>query len=415
MKQTCIYNLSKILHIEDQGRSYLRGRDMRHFPVTDEAWLLLEGDRIRDFGTGSPPPAEASVDARGGMLLPCWVDSHSHLVYAGSREDEFALKLRGYTYQQIAEQGGGILNSALKLRQTDEDTLYQQAAQRLQELMEMGTGVLEIKSGYGLDTESELKMLRVARRLDQNFPVAIRTSFLGAHALPPEYKDRRQAYLELIKNEMLPAIAAEKLADYLDVFCEEGYFTLEETLDLMEAGARYGLPAKLHLNQFSSLGAVPAAVARGARSVDHLEVMVTTDVDALAESETIATTLPGCAHYLGLSYPPARELIDRNAIVAVATDFNPGSAPSGNMNLMLSLACSKMRLTPEEAYTACTLNGAAAIDLSDRYGSIEKGKVASFLITRPGRNPASLPYHWGHPHLTQVWLEGKPLNSKSLK
>jgi len=407
MKQTCIHHLSQILHIEDQGRLKLRGTEMQHFPLSEHAWLLVEGSRIKDFGTGTPPQADEQVDAKGGMLLPCWADSHSHLVYAGSREDEFTLKLRGYSYQQIARQGGGIINSALKLRQTEEETLYQQAAARLNELITLGTGVLEIKSGYGLDTESELKMLRVARRLDQDFPVAIRTSFLGAHAIPPEFKNERDAYLQRIKAEMLPAIAAEKLADYLDVFCEEGYFTLQETLDLMEAGAQYGLPAKLHLNQFTSLGGVPAAVARKARSVDHLEVMEPADIEALAHSDTIATALPGCSHYLGIPYTPARELIDREAVVAVATDFNPGSAPSGNMNLMLALACTKMRLTPEEAYTACTLNGAAAVDLSADYGCIERGKVASFLITKPGRRPASLPYHWGHPHLAQVWLQGQ--------
>lgn len=406
MEKTLIYNIHQIFHIEDQGRSHLRGKDMRHFPLTENAWLLLQGDRIEDFGQGKPPEAKHSIDAQQGSVLPSYVDSHSHLVYAGTREDEFALKLQGYNYQEIAARGGGIINSARKLRSSSEEELYQQAARRLEELISLGTGALEIKSGYGLDLESELKMLRVARRLNDNYPVTIRNTFLGAHAIPPEYAQKRQAYLDLIIQEMLPAIAQEGLADFLDVFCEEGYFSLDETKQLLRAAEDYQLPAKLHLNQFTSMGAVPEAVNAGALSVDHLEVMEESDLKALSGASTVATLLPGCSFYLGIPYAPGRELIDRNATVALATDYNPGSAPSGNMNFMLSLACIKMKMTPEEALTAATLHGARALQLETLLGSIERGKKAHFAITKPHTSAAFLPYNFGHNQLREVWLDG---------
>lgn len=407
--KTIITNISKILHVENKGRSFKRGTDLNEFPITENAWLLIENERIKDYGVqhGNSPTADVAIDARGGMVLPSWVDSHTHLVYAGTREDEFSKRLHGMTYAQIAANGGGILNSAKRLRNTPEEELYAQAAGRLEELIAMGTGAIEIKSGYGLSTESELKMLRVARKLGKDYPLPVKTSFLAAHAIPEEFKKDRAAYLKLIINEMLPAVASEKLADYVDVFCEEGYFTVEEMQQIMEAAQKYELRAKLHLNQFNSLGGIQAAVAAKALSADHLEVMTAGDVESLALSNTIGTLLPGCSLFLEIPYGPARNLIESDAIVALATDFNPGSAPSGNMNLMVALACIKMKMTPEEAISAATLNGAAAIELSNELGSIEKGKRANLIITKPLNSPTFIPYNFGHQHISSVMLNGK--------
>lgn len=410
MAFTLIENISQILCIEDQGRPYLRGTEMRDFPVLHEAWLLMEDRYIADFGSGAyrGPKPDRRIDAQGGMLLPAWVDSHSHLVYAGSRESEFAQKLQGLSYAEIAAAGGGILNSVARLRAYSEEQLLAEARPRLEQLLAMGTGVLEIKSGYGLEPEAEYKMLRVARRLGEEYPLRIVTSFLGAHAFPSEYAGRREDYIRLLIDEMLPRVVEEKLADYLDVFCEKDYFSLSETLRLVAAAEAYNLPAKLHVNQFTSLGAVPALVNRGVLSLDHLEVMTEADIEAIASSQTVATLLPGCSFYLGIPYAPARQLIDRDAIVALATDFNPGSAPSGNMNMILSLACIQQKLLPSEAIGAATLNAAAALRLSDQYGSIEKGKYAHFIITHAGLRPASLPYHFGHNPVAQMILHGEP-------
>lgn len=409
MALTLIDNISSLLLIENQGRPYLRGQEMQDFPQIKKAWLLIEDERILDFG---PQPyqgaaADHYIDARGGMVLPAYVDSHSHTVYAGSREEEFAQKLAGLSYAEIAAAGGGILNSVAKLRAYTEEQLLAEARPRVEALIAMGTGVLEIKSGYGLDLASECKMLRVARRLGEEYPLRIVTSFLGAHAIPPEFEGRSEAYVDHIIEEILPVVVAESLADYLDVFCEEGYFTLAQSLRLVAAAEAYGLPVKLHVNQFNSLGAVPALVDRGALSLDHLEVMTEADIAALASSQTVATLLPGCSFYLGIPYAPARELVDRNAIVALASDYNPGSAPSGNMSMILSLACIQQRLLPSEALSAATLNGAAALQLSEDYGSIEKGKYAHLIITQPGLSPASIPYHFGHNPVAQMLLHGR--------
>lgn len=407
--KTVITNISKILHVEQNGQPYKRGAQLGDFPLTENAWLLLENGKIANYGSHdtAAPPADETIDAQQGMVLPSWVDSHSHLVYAGTREEEFAQRLRGMSYAEIAARGGGILNSAKKLRDTSDDELYAQAAGRLTELIAMGTGALEIKSGYGLTTESELKMLRTARQLAKNFDLPIKTSFLGAHAIPEKFKNDRQAYLRLMIDEMLPAVARENLADYVDVFCEDGYFTVSETEQIIEAAKKYQLRAKLHLNQFTSLGGIQAAVAAGAVSADHLEVMTDADIQCLAQSNTVATLLPGCSLFLEIPYAPARDLIRENAIVALATDFNPGSAPSGNMNLMVALACIKMKMTPEEAISAATLNGAAALELSHELGSIEKGKRANLIITKPLNSTAFLPYNFGHNHISRVLLNGK--------
>lgn len=404
-----ITNISKILHIDTQGRKHKRGRELGEFPVTENAWLLVKDGRIADYGSRENQPTfnGETLDADGGMLLPTWADSHTHMVYAGTREDEFAKRLHGMSYEEIAAQGGGILNSARKLRQASEEELYEASAQRLDEVIKMGTGAIEIKSGYGLTPESEMKMLRVARKLGENFPLPVKTTFLGAHAFPEKFKDERAGYIDQIIKEMLPEIASQKLADYVDVFCEKGYFTVEEMMQILEAAQKLNLRAKLHLNQFNSLDSIKKAVATDALSVDHLEVMSPSDLEILSTSETIGTLLPGCSLFLEIPYAPARELIERNAIVSLATDYNPGSAPSGNMNMVVSLACIKMKMTPEEAISAATLNGAAAIELSGELGSIEKGKRANLMITRPLSSPSFLPYNFGHNHLKQVLLNGK--------
>ena len=382
---------------------------MSEFPITENAWLLIEDELIMDFGQGNPMinGVDHTIDAQGGMVLPTWTDSHTHLIYAGTREDEFAMRLKGMSYEEIAASGGGIINSALKLRETSEEELYASAAARLEELISMGTGGIEIKSGYGLTTESEIKMLKVARKLADNFPIPIKTTFLGAHAVPPEFKEDREGYLDLIIEEMLPEIYNQGLADYVDMFCEEGYFTTKDLSRLLQAADDLGIKSKLHLNQFNILDSISIATNHDALSVDHLELLGEGDLKALRQSDTIATLLPGCSLFLGIPFAPARILIDGGATVAIASDYNPGSAPSGNMNLMVSLASIRMKMTPEEAITAATLNAAAALELSHRLGSVEKGKLANLIITEPLNSPSFLPYNFGHSHIAQVLINGK--------
>jgi imidazolonepropionase len=411
MPSLLIHNISKLLLMEDQKRPFKKGAELSYFPTLSKAWLLLENEIIKDFGSGAHPPADETWDAQGGLVMPSYVDSHSHLIYAGTREDEFAKRLRGKSYAQIAAEGGGILNSAQRLQNTTEDDLYLQAATRLKELMQLGTGALEIKSGYGLTTASEIKMLRVAKKLGENFPITLKTSFLGAHALPLNYATNRQGYLKEITEEMLPAIADEKLADYVDVFCEKDYFTVAEMQQVLVAAQKYKLRAKVHVNQFTSTGALQAALEFGALSVDHLEVMTSQDIADLGKSQTIGTLLPGCSFFLEIPYAPARNLIRANATVALATDFNPGSAPSGNMNLAVALACIKMKMTPEEALSAATLNGAAALEISNKLGSIEKGKLANLIVTKPMQAASFIPYNFGHNPVAHVFLNGKRLGN----
>lgn len=405
---TLITNISKLLHIEDQGRKYKRGHELSHFPITQNAWLKIDNKKISAFGSmqNCPTDADEIIDAKGGMVYPGYVDSHTHLVYAATREEEFAMKLKGMSYEQIAAAGGGILNSVKKLRNTTEDELYASAERRLIELIKLGTTAIEIKSGYGLDTASEMKMLRVAQRLSENHPIRIKKTFLGAHAVPPEFSGERTRFVEHIVNDMLPQIAAENLCDYVDVFCEKGYFTVDDTLKIIQAATAHGLKCKLHVNQFNILGIIEKAVVEGVLSVDHLEVLSDDEAKILGKSETIATLLPGCSFYTEIPYGPARKLIEQNAIIALASDYNPGSAPSGNLSLALSLACVKMKMTPEEALSALTLNGAAALELSDEMGSIEIGKTANLIITRPHISPAFIPYNFGHNCIDKVLLNG---------
>lgn len=383
---------------------------MQHLPSIDNAWLLIEGNRISDFGDMNSMPDFGSgisrIDASNKMVLPCWCDSHTHLVFAASREEEFVMKLKGKSYEDIAAAGGGILNSARKVQQASEDELFESAYQRLQEVMSLGTGAIEIKSGYGLTLESELKMLRVIRKLRTAAPIPVKATFLGAHAYPQEYKNNHEAYLSTLM-ELIPQLAGEGLADYIDVFCERGFFSVNETERLLAQGSKYGLKPKIHANQLSATGAVQAGVKHHAVSVDHLEVMDQEAVESLKNSDTIATLLPSCSLFLGIPFADARSLIKENIAVALASDFNPGSTPSGNMNLVVSLACMRQKMLPEEAINAATLNGAAAMELSENVGSITRGKIANLIITKPIPSVAYLPYAFGSNLIEQVILNGK--------
>ncbi len=347
------------------------------------------------------------VDCKGKMVFPSWCDSHTHIVYAGNREQEFVDRINGLTYEEIANRGGGILNSAKKLQETSEEELYEQSSKRLKEIISLGTGAVEIKSGYGLTVEAELKILRVIRKLRETFPLPIKATFLGAHAFPSEYKENKEAYIDLIINEMLPEIAKEKLADFIDAFCETGYFSVEQTERVIDAGKKYGLVPKIHVNQFTSIGGLQASVAKGALSVDHLEIMTESDIEALKGSDTMPVALPSCSYFLSIPYTPARDIINADLPLALATDYNPGSTPSGNMNFVVSTACIKMKMTPEEAINAATINGAYAMDLSDEVGSITKGKKANFFITKEIPSYGYLPYSFGSNVIESVYLNGK--------
>ncbi len=407
-KVTAIINIGRLLQVEQQP---VKGKMMQNVPSIENAWLEIKDGLIYNFGK-MPYEKGAStitdqVDAAGRYVLPCWCDSHSHIVYAGSREGEFGDRLRGMTYEEIAKRGGGILNSASLLRETGEQQLFDNALARLNEVMKQGTGALEIKSGYGLNTESELKMLRVIRRLKSESPVIIKSTFLGAHAVPPEYKNDKKKYIELVVNEMLPRVADEKLADYCDVFCEDGYFTKDETIYILESALKYGIKPKVHANQLNRSGGIQAGVDVKAVSVDHLEYTGEEEIDALKSSATIATILPGAQFFLQLPFPPVRKMIDAGLKVAVASDYNPGSSPTGNMHLMMSMACILYKMTPEEALNAVTINGAAAMEADEITGSISIGKRANIIITKPVPSLAYLPYAFGSNMAEQVMINGE--------
>jgi imidazolonepropionase len=397
---TLYSNIKHLIGIEEDAaqKKIVKGAEMKRLPMIEEAWLLTDGQHILDFGSMQSLP-EKQVDREenlnGASVLPVWVDSHTHLVFAHSREQEFVDRIHGLSYEEIAKRGGGILNSARKLNEADEGFLYEQAMARLEEVKSLGTGAIEIKSGYGLNTQAEIKMLRVIRRIKETAGIPVKATFLGAHAYPMEFRENHQAYLDIIIQEMLPQIADEGLADYMDVFCEKGFFSADETAQLLEASSKYGLKPKIHANQLYNSGGVQVGVKYNAISVDHLETMDDEEVACLQHSDTIATLLPGAAFFLAMHYQPARKLIDAGVAVALASDYNPGSCPGGNMNFLLTLACTQMRMTPEEAINACTLNGAAALELSNQLGSIARGKKASFIITKPISGPAYLPYAFG--------------------
>lgn len=393
--------------------SLLKGAQLSELPVLENAFLAIEDGRILtsgsmdDWGGIDDWRGLEVIDAEGKFVLPAFCDSHTHLVYAASRESEFEDRIRGLSYEEIAAKGGGILNSALKLASMDEDELFKRTMLRAREIIASGTGAVEIKSGYGLSTEAELKMLHVARRIGRETDLTVKTTFLGAHAIPAEYKKDRSKYIDLIIHEMLPAVADENLADFVDVFCEKNYFSPEETLRIIEAGKKYGLQPKIHVNQFNKMQAIPDLIKAGAVSVDHLEVMDEQDLAALEQSDCIATVLPSCSFFLGLPYAPAGEMLKRNIAVAIASDFNPGTTPSGNVPFLLSLACIKMKLTPQQAINATTINGAAAMGLADSCGSFAAGKLANLIITKEMSSLAFMPYSFGSNLIETVILKGK--------
>jgi len=409
-----LQNIKSLLQVRTNEIRKVSGEEMKHLPTIENAFLLIEDDTIVDFGKMEEIGGlvgDQSIDCSGKMVLPSWCDSHTHIVFAGNREQEFVDRINGLSYEEIASRGGGILNSAMQLREISEDDLYDQSIIRVKEVMNLGTGAIEIKSGYGLTLESELKMLRVINRIKQDFPLKVKSTFLGAHAIPEEYKNNKTAYIDIIINEMLPIIAEEDLAQFVDVFCEKGYFSVEDTDRILGAAKQYGLIPKIHVNQFNAIGGVEIGLKHNALSVDHLEILEESDLHALKDNtHTIPVALPSCSFYLGIPYTPARKIIDSGLALALATDFNPGSAPSGNMNFVVSTACIKMNMTPEEAINAATINGAYAMGIENQYGSITKGKKANLIITEKIPSYSYLPYSFGSNHLDRVIINGQAIN-----
>ena len=404
-----IINIKELIQVRDQNTLKVSGKDMQHLPTIKNAFLLIKNGEISDFGrmeSCKNMVADKTIDATDKLVLPTWCDSHTHIVFAGNREQEFVDRINGLSYTEIANRGGGILNSAKTLQNTSEDDLYYQSAQRVKNIIKLGTGALEIKSGYGLTLESELKMLRIIKRITEHFPIKIKATFLGAHAFPEAYLNNKKGYIDLIINEMLPKIGKENLADFIDVFCEKGYFSLEDTETILSAGKQYGLIPKIHVNQFNAFGGVAMGVKHNALSVDHLEELTQEDINVLIGSETMPVALPSCSFFLSIPYTPARRIINSGLPLALATDYNPGSTPSGNMNFVVSTACIKMKMTPEEAINAATLNGAYAMGISEEYGSITKGKKANLIITKPIPSYNYLPYSFGENNIETVIIKG---------
>lgn len=413
MQHLLITNIGALYGItpsDSQNSRIRKGNAMSDLPHIENAWLFLEDDKIHSYGRMTDMDfmhAEDVFDAQGSSILPAWVDSHTHLVFAATRELEFVDRIHGLSYEEIAQKGGGILNSAKKMHDKGEQELYEESMQRLQALIQQGTGAIEIKSGYGLSLSSELKMLRVIRKIKETVPIPVKASFLAAHTYPLEFRSNHDGYLNLIINKMLPMVADEGLADYMDVFCEKGFFSTDETSCLLEAAARYGLKPKIHANQLHRSGGVQTGIAHNAISVDHLESLGEEEITALQNSNTIPVLLPGAAFFLGMHYPPARQLIDAQLPVCLATDYNPGTCPSGNVPLLLTIACTQMKLTPEEAINAITINGAAALEMSDTMGSITAGKKANLIITKPMHSIAHIPYDFGNNPVKNMILNGK--------
>jgi imidazolonepropionase len=405
--RTLIRNIKSLLQVRQPDVLFVAGADMQTLPAIDDAYLLIQDNRIEAFGPMDElpvQPVDVVIDAHDRLVMPAFVDSHSHIVFAATREEEFVMKLKGATYAEIAAKGGGILNSARKLQAMSEEDLYRCTLPRVHEVMATGTGAIEIKSGYGLTVADELKMLRVARRIGVETPLTVRTTFLGAHAVPANM--RKEDYINLIIDEMIPAITSEKLADYIDVFCESGFFTPDDTIAIGEAGIKHGLKPRIHANQLGLSGGVQAVIQIGALSVDHLEFVGDAEIQALTKSNTMPTALPYAAFFLGLPFPPARQMLSAGLPLAIASDYNPGSSPSGNMLMMFSLACIKMKLTPEEALNAITLNTAHALELSATHGSVTPGKLANLIITKPIPSLAYVPYRFGHDCIETVILNG---------
>ena len=410
--RTIVSNIKTLVGVDPERKLRLQGTEMARLDAIDDAWLLIDDERISGFGSMAELPAEGvsadvEIDARGGVVMPSWCDPHTHIVYAGSRETEFVDKIKGLSYEEIALRGGGILNSADLLHTLSEDRLYDQAVARAREMMLKGTGCIEIKSGYGLNTADELKMLRVIRRMRDTLPVRVVATFLGAHAVGRQYTQPQ--YVDLIVNEMIPEVGRQRLAEYIDVFCDKGFFTVEETARILEAGAKWGMRPKIHADELATSGGVEVGVAHDALSVDHLERMTDAQIDTLRGSATMPTALPGTSFFLNMPFAPARAMIDAGLGVAVASDYNPGSTPSGDMKFVVSLACIKMRLLPEEAINAATINSAYAMGLSVDYGSIAIGKVANFFITEPIPSVSFIPYAYTSPIVSRVFLRGAEL------
>ncbi|SOU87151.1 imidazolonepropionase [Tenacibaculum dicentrarchi] len=412
---TLFINIKELIQVRDADVQKVSGADMAILPTIKNAFLLIKNDKIIDFGEMTNLKLadlktinfDKKIDCTGKMILPTWCDSHTHIVYAGNREQEFVDRINGLSYKEIADNGGGILNSAKKLQQTSEDDLYAQSAVRLEEIMQLGTGAVEIKSGYGLTVDAELKMLRVIKKLRENYKLPIKATFLGAHAFPKEYTNNKDGYIDLIINEMLPKISEENLADFIDAFCETGYFSVKDTDRILEAGKKHGLRAKVHVNQFTTIGGVQVSVKYDALSVDHLEIMNSDDIEALKDTNTMPVALPSCSYFLSIPYTPARKIIEAGLPLALATDFNPGSTPSGNMNFVVATACIKMKITPEEAINAATINGAYAMNLSEEVGSITIGKKANFIITKEILSYGAIPYNFGSVLIDAVFINGE--------
>lgn len=411
--KTHFTNIKSLVQVRDAKIELVKGKDMAILPCIENAYLSIEHDQIVDFGemnTFNSNTDDKIIDLSGKLVLPTWVDSHTHLVFAGTRETEFTDRIKGLSYQEIAERGGGILNSAEKLEHANEDELYDQALERLNQLIALGTGAIEIKSGYGLQHDAELKMLRIIQRLKENAPIPIKATYLAAHALPQNYKNKKTEYVTSIIEKTLPQVAEQNLAEYIDVFCEKGYFDLNDTDRILKSAKSYGLKPKVHVNQFNAFGGVKVSVDNNALSVDHLEVLTEEDITHLKNAETLPVALPGCSFFLNIPYTPGRELIKNGLPLTLASDYNPGSTPNGNMNFILALACIKMKLLPEEAINAMTLNAAAAVELSHKVGSITKGKLANFIITKPISSYNYLPYSYGENCIEEVWINGKKFN-----
>jgi imidazolonepropionase len=410
--RTLLTNIHILAGIEESTtrRAGIAGADMANLPSIENAWLMVEGEHIHSFGSMDSildTHADKTIDATGRIVLPAWCDSHTHIVFAAPREGEFVDRIRGLSYEEIARRGGGILNSARRLKDMDESELFDSSLLRVHQVMSQGTGAIEIKSGYGLSTEAELKMLRVIRRLKESLPIPVKASFLAAHAYPMEYREDKQAYIRLIIDEMLPRVAGEGLADYMDAFCEEGFFSTDDTSRLLEAAADYDLKPKIHANQLHVSGGVQVGIKHNAISVDHLECVGQAEIEALKASSTIPTLLPGAAFFLGMHYQPARKMIDAGLPVCLATDYNPGSCPSGNVPLLLTIACTQMKMLPEEAINSVTLNGATALELQEAYGSIAVGKKANLILTTPRGSIASIPYDYGNNPVAHLMAAGQ--------
>ena len=405
---TQIFTNISLLANTTKATGFVRGKELAVLPSLENAYIVIENETIAEIGKmeNCPFTTEGTALSKGTIVLPCWCDSHTHLVFAGSREEEFIDKIKGLSYAEIAAKGGGILNSAKKLNETSEDQLFNQSWKRLEEVSKLGTGAIEIKSGYGLTLEGELKMLRVIKKLKEKSSVEIRSTFLGAHAFPAEYKENRPAYIDLIINEMLPVIAKEKLADFIDVFCEKGFFSAEEMQIICEAGKSFGLKSKLHVNQLTSIGGIETGISVDALSLDHLETLNEQEIQMLGSYKGSSTLLPTAAFFLRSEFPSARKLIEAGAAVALASDYNPGSSPSGNMNFAVSLSCIQMKMLPKEAINAATVNGAAAMEIEKDYGSIAVGKKANLIFTKPVPSLAYLPYSFATNLIDKVMIKG---------